>query len=29
LVQTLVLVLLTIVFASIKIDEDDLNFENI
>jgi len=28
LVQTLVLVLLTIVFASIKIDEEDLNFEN-
>jgi len=29
LVQTLVLVLITIVFASIKIDEEDLNFENI
>jgi F-type H+-transporting ATPase subunit a len=28
LVQTLVLVLLTIVFASIKIDEDDLDFNN-
>lgn len=27
LVQTLVLVLLTIVFASIKIDEEDLNFD--
>ena len=29
LVQTLVLVLLTIVFASIKIDEEDLNFESL
>ncbi len=28
LVQTLVLVLLTIIFASTKINEDDLNFEN-
>ncbi len=28
LVQTLVLVLLTIVFASIKIDEEDLNFDS-
>ncbi len=29
LIQTLVLVLLTIVFASIKIDEDDLNFDQV
>lgn len=29
LVQTLVLVLLTIVFSSIKVDDEDLNFENV